>query len=126
MNKVYWITVTASDPSGSTSSRGFSLTVQNVNNPPVAPVIPDASVVEGQFLSYTPPRFVDPDYDTLTYTYTGLPTWLVVYNPVSSPRFLYGRAPAGTVGQSWVVTLTATDPMGGSASQTFAVRVDAP
>jgi hypothetical protein len=126
VNKVYWITVTASDPSGSTASRAFSLTVQNANNPPVAPVIPDASFVEGQYMSYTGPQFFDPDYDTLTYTYTGLPSWLVVHNPASNPRFLYGRAPAGTAGQSWLVTLTATDPVGGSASQTFTVRIRTP
>jgi hypothetical protein len=126
VNKVYWITVTASDPHGNTSSRAFSLTVQNVNNPPVAPVIPDATAIEGQYLSYTAPRFFDPDYDTLTYSFTGLPSWLTVYNPASNPRFLYGRPPTGTASQSWVVTLTATDPSGGSASQTFTVRVQAP
>jgi hypothetical protein len=40
--------------------------------------------------------------------------------------YIAGRAPTGTAGQAYAVTLTATDPKGASASDTFIVSVKAP
>ena len=41
---------------------------------------------------YTAPAFTDDDA-TLTYTFTGLPSWLKVCYPTQNPRYLCGRPP---------------------------------
>jgi hypothetical protein len=125
-NRVYTITFIATDPRGLQSSRTFTVTVLNVNATPAARPIPDLEVVEGNVLQYTAPQFSDADGDSLTYVYTGLPAWLTVPYPTQNPRYISGRAPAGSAGQEYAVTLTASDPQAATASDTFLVRVRAP
>ncbi len=127
VNKIYWITATASDAFGHSASRAFQLTVQNVNRPPIAPVIADQIAVEQQQFSLAVPRFMDPDYDTLDYAFDGLPHWLSVYNPASNPRFLNGRAPALGANafrrKLGPITAVARDPSGAVAQQSFGVAI---
>ncbi|WP_392431364.1 putative Ig domain-containing protein [Yersinia sp. HM-2024] len=78
------IKVTATDPSNTTISTSFSLTVTNVNNVPVvATPLSAQSVAQDGNLNFTVPAgtFSDPDGDTLTLSATladgsPLPAWL--------------------------------------------------
>jgi photosystem II stability/assembly factor-like uncharacterized protein len=124
----YWITVRASDPHGAYSERTFQLTVLNANGPPLRPDSISATVAtEGQYFSYSVPVFPDPDGEVVTYSYSGLPSWLVVYNPAANPRFLYGRPPftesGPNVNKVYWITVTATDPNGYYSSRAFSLTV---
>lgn len=126
--KTYWITVTATDPFGKMAARSFSLTVNNRNGPPQRPEsIPPQTAVEGQYFSYAVPVFPDPDGEPVTYTFTGLPGWLSVYNPDVNPRFLYGRPPftesGPTTNKVYWIMVTATDPNNLSSSRAFTLTV---
>ena len=127
-NRTYWITVRATDPIGAYSERILSLTVLNRNGPPTRPSsIPPQVATEGQYFSYSVPVFPDPDGEVVTYSYSGLPSWLVVYNPTGNPRFLYGRPPFTESGPNanrvYWITVTAADPNGYSSSRAFSLTV---
>lgn len=107
----YSVTVTANDGRGGTVSTGFTLSV--VNSAPSAPTIPNQSATAGAAWSYVVPVFTDPNGDALTYTASGLPSW-VVFN--ATTRTLSGTA--GIVG-NWTITIRATDPSGAFAVSSF-------
>ncbi len=88
-----------------------------VNQPPVAPVIPDASATVGQVYSQIIPPFTDPEGQSLTYSITGLPPGLLVIgggNIVGPP----------TTAGVYIITVTATDPGGLSASATYTLTIN--
>ena len=66
---VHSVTVTVSDGSES-DSKTISITVNNVNRPPVLDTIADITVDEGDTIVLNPTA-TDPDGDTLSFTYSG-------------------------------------------------------
>jgi len=109
----YTVTVTAADGRGGTVSKAFTLTV--ANSAPTAPTIANQTATAGAAWSFTIPAFTDPNGDALTYTVTGLPSWMS-FN--ATTRVLSGAAkPAG----SWTITVTATDPSNAAISKSFTV-----
>lgn len=126
------VTVTASDPSGASTSDSFLLTVEPtdpVNTPPVVAIeIPDLVVDEEQAIDYAIPAgtFTDADNDELTLSATledgsALPTWLS-FDP-STGRFT-GTPDDAQVG-SLDVAVTASDGNGGTVRDVFSLTVNA-
>ena len=121
------VTVTATDAAGSngTATQTFAVTVgPAANRPPeaVGALVPvTLGVDEAAVTVEVGGAFRDPDGDTLTYAATS-----------SAPRVVTVRAAGARVtlaavalGRS-VIEVTATDPDGLSATQSFRVRVTAP
>ena len=112
------VTITASDPGGLSAVQTFSVTVPN-RAPVAVGQVPDAETfvggsVEIALASY----FSDPDGDDLAYSAISLSTDVVTVSVTGATLVVAG------VGQGTaVVVVTATDPGGLSASQTFAVTV---
>ena len=100
----------------------------NVNRPPVPPTIADQTAYEGSAFSLNAPRFYDPDGDPMTYSFSGLPSWLKVTNPSVNDRYISGRPPytEATPGNPavYVITMTATDAGGATASKPFNLTVN--
>ena len=117
------VTVTAKDASDTTVSDTFRITVANTNDAPtVANVIPDQSATEDSAFSFAfaANTFADVDVgDSLTYTASGLPGWLI-FN--AGTRTFSGtplNANVGTVS----ITVTATDLSSATGSDTFDIVV---
>jgi hypothetical protein len=110
----YVATVTATDPSGASVSTTLTTTVIHNLAPIVVNEIPDQSVAIGAY-SYTfaTNTFSDGNSDTLTYSASGLPTWMAFD---SSTRTLSGTS---TDNWEYNITITASDGYGGSASDIF-------
>lgn len=120
----YTITVTADDGNGGTVSDTFDWEVVAVNLAPVAVgTIADRTATEGAPFSISASiiaaAFDDPDGDTLTYSVDG-PAWLGIVD-----GFLFGTPPAASA-DDYEITITATDPGGEAATQTFTLTVNAP
>ena len=90
--------------------------VPPVNQAPIAPVIPNTTGMVGQVYSLLIPPFTDPEGLPLTYSVTGLPPGLLVGagGNISGPPTLAGV---------YVITVTATDPGGLSASATYTLTI---
>ena len=118
------VRVTATDPGGLSAAQSFTVTVGRANGPPEAVGrLPDVRLPEpGATLDVDVSRtFVDPDGDALAYASSS-----------SAPQVVTARAAgarvtltAAALGRA-VIEVTATDPDGQSAVQSFAVRVTAP
>ena len=117
------IKVTAEDTGGLTTSRTFSLTVNNVNDAPTSDPIADQTTQEESPFSFdaaTAGNFADVDLgDSLTYSATGLPTGLTIN---ASTGVISGTPDDPAVGTA-SVTVTATDGGGLTSSQTFDLTV---
>ena len=87
------------------------------NNPPVWGSIPNQTFSRKRAASYTVPAATDPEGGLLSYSITGLPDGLS-FNP--SSRQISGIPT--TLG-TYLVTITATDPAGQSAGQSFYIIV---
>ena len=92
----------------------FTLTVDAVNDAPVAPTVPNQTATEDAAFSYTVPAFTDPESGTITYAATlsddsALPGWLS-FNV--STRELSGTPLEADTPASLAIRVTATD--GGS------------
>ena len=105
-------------------SQEFSLTVQAANDAPVLSNPPQSTYIAAPGSAYTldlPSNvFTDPNGDSLTYSASGLPSWLSF--TASTVRFT-GTPSTAHIGAS-TITLTATDPDGASRSTTFTLRVN--
>ena len=114
------VTVTAADPDGETASQSFQVTVPN-RSPEAVGTIPAQTVTEGGTRSLVlGSYFTDPDGDALTYTPTNA-------NPAVAVGTVSGSVltiQAVGVGFS-VITITATDPGGLTATQVVTVEVTA-
>lgn len=109
----YTVTITANDGRGGTVSQSFTLNLANTG--PTAPTIPNQTATAGSSWSYAIPAFTDPNGDALTYTVTGLPSWMTF---TAGNLTLSGTpAPVGT----WTITVTAKDPSNVSVSKSFTV-----
>ena len=116
------ITVTATDPGGLSATQTFEVTVTSTNRAPTASdPIPDQSVEEGaQVTVDVSGAFSDPDADALSYEATSDAPSVATASVSGSDVTVSGKAPG-----SATITVTATDPGGLSASQTFEVTVEA-
>jgi hypothetical protein len=124
--------VTATDAAGESAQQTFNIAVANTNDAPVLmQPIADQSAQAGQAFSMTLPAsaFSDVDAgDSLTYSVrmldgSALPAWLS-YDP--NTRTLSGT-PAGVPANARVsmqLQVVASDRMGATASDTFALNVD--
>ncbi len=121
------ITVIATDESEATVSTTFQLTVLNTNDAPtVANQIGPKSAMEDVTFNFTMPpnTFSDSDVgDTLTYSATGLPSWLS-FDPETR---VFSGTPLDTDTGSGpsTITVTANDGHGGTVSTTFELSVTA-
>jgi len=122
------LAVTATDTAGASAITSFALNIANVNDAPlVAAQIPTQSATEDAAFSFTIPTdaFTDVDAgDSLTYTASladasALPAWLS-FNAVT--RTFSGTPANGDVG-TLDITVTATDSIGASVFETFAMDV---
>ena len=116
------ITVTATDPGGLSAIQTFEVTVTSANRAPAASAaIPDQSVEEGtQVTVDVSGAFSDPDADALSYEAASDASSVATASVSGSDVTVTGEAPG-----SATITVTATDPGGLSAIQTFEVTVDA-
>jgi hypothetical protein len=114
----YIVTLTATDAAGNSSSQNFTLSLDDVNEAPVAAAIPSVTAPNGSsFSTSIAAYFTDVDAgDTITYSATGLPSGLTI----SSNGTISGTA---TTDGSYSVTITGTDGSGLTASQTTNVLV---
>ena len=122
------VAVTVTDHAGATASDVFRITVNNVNDAPaVVTAIPDVTVNEDAYFSYTVPSnsFGDVDVgDALTYSASRadgsvLPTWLVFS---ATSRNFSGTPTNADVG-AIDVKVTATDVAGANAIDTFRLNI---
>ena len=112
------VTVTARDPGGLSAEQSFGVTVPN--RPPVAVgTIADREIeVDSVVAVDVLPHFTDPDGDMLEYSATSSDTTRAKVTVVGSTV----TATGASVGRA-VVTVTARDPGGLSAEQSFGVTV---
>ena len=122
-------TVTATDTGNLTATQTFTITVVQPNRPPTAvgtissqTVSADSGTATVDVSGY----FSDPDNDTLTYTSSTLfdfsaPIAIVTVSWSNTTLTITGGA-AGTAS----ITVTAADPAGLTATQSFSVTVEAP
>ena len=119
------VLVTATDPGGLSASQAFTATVDRAANRPPAAVgtlsdvrLPEPEATREVEMSRA---FVDPDGDPLTYTVSSsAPDVVTVRSAVA--RLTLTAVSAGTA----TIQVTATDPGGRSATQSFTVTVGAP
>ncbi len=112
------VTVTATDPGGASATQSFQVTVPN-RAPQAVGSIPAATVEAGESMEIgLSAYFTDPDGDALAYTARS--TDATVANvSVENEIAIVTAVSSGTV----MVTVTATDPGGASATQSFEVTV---
>jgi uncharacterized protein YjdB len=115
------VTVTATDPGGLSAAQSFEVTIQGNQSPVAVGSISDRSVNVGDDVSVNDvsPYFSDPDGDALTYTARSSDTGVATASVSGSTVTVSGVAEG-----SASVTVTATDPGGLSATQSFDVTVD--
>lgn len=112
------ITVTATDPDGLAAQHNFEVTVPN-RAPVSVGALPAQTLAVGQTVAVNVlPHFEDPDNDSLAYTATTTDSTVAVATISENVLTVTART-RGTVS----VTVTATDPGGLSAEQSFEVTV---
>ncbi|MCT7952927.1 putative Ig domain-containing protein [Ancylothrix sp. C2] len=124
---VLGIKVTATDPNGNAISDDFNLTVNAVNNPPVAATISNQNATENAAFNFaiSAGTFSDVDAgDSLTYTATladgsALPSWLTF----NSATQTFSGTPANGDVRTLSVKVTATDTGNASVSSNFDIVV---
>ena len=116
------ITVTATDPGGLSANQTFEVTVNSANRAPtVSGAIPDQVLVENTEAPVDiSGAFSDPDGDALRYGAASDASSVATASVSGSDLKVIGEAPG-----SATITVTATDPGGLSANQTFEVTVEA-
>ena len=112
------VTVTATDPGGLAAQQSFAVTVPN-RAPEVTDTIPELALGAGDSATFDLEEyFRDPDGDALTYT-PETSEEAVAAASVSGATLTVRSVSAGTA----TVTVTARDPGGLAAQQSFAVTV---
>ena len=114
------VTVAAGDPGGRTATQSFEVTVQRVNQAPVAVgSIPAQTVAAGSAVTVkVSGYFEDPDGDVLTYVVSSSNT-AVARVTVSGDTVTVTGVAAGTA----TVTVAASDPGGSTATQAMDINV---
>ena len=112
------ITVTAGDPAGLTALQRFTVTVPNRAPEPVG-TIPDRELFKGDTIRFDVSEFFnDPDGDALTHTAESADANVVTVMLSGSMVVVTGASPGAAA-----ITVTAGDPGGLTARQSFAVTV---
>ncbi len=112
-------TVRATD-GGLNSDRSLSITVNDVNRPPVLTAIPDVTVTEGATVDQ-PLTASDPDGDALTFTKATGPAFATVTTLTPSTGNLHFAPVAGdTLGSPYSASVTASD---GSLADTKSLSI---
>lgn len=113
------VTLTGTDPHGASATETFKMLVVS-NNPPVSnlDLAPEQMIVGKDYeFAFDRDSFTDPEGRSVSYKVSGLPTGMTVN---SETWKIEGRpSEAGT----FTVTVTATDPQGNSANDTFTMIV---
>jgi VCBS repeat-containing protein len=115
-------TYTVSDGNGGTDTATVTITINGVNDPPtLAQEIPDQTAIETNAFTYQIPAntFADVDDNILAYSISNLPDGLT-FNPATRT---IGGTPTNNTAGTYNITVTATDPVGASASDTFTLTV---
>jgi VCBS repeat-containing protein len=115
-------TYTVSDGNGGTDTATVTITINGVNDPPtLAQEIPDQTAIETTAFTYQIPAntFADVDDNILAYSISNLPDGLT-FNPATRT---IGGTPTNNTAGTYNITVTATDPVGASASDTFTLTV---
>ncbi|MHB1059638.1 MAG: putative Ig domain-containing protein, partial [Rhodanobacter sp.] len=119
----YSLRVLANASNGGSAALGFTFTV--ASTPPVYQGGLTAHTADAtRSFSYTVPAsaFYENDQTTLSYSATGLPSWMS-FN--ASTHVFSGTPPTGAIGYSNTITVTVTNPQGQSAAGSFTVGVEA-
>ncbi len=126
------VTYMISDGRGGTSTATFDVTVAAVNDPPVPvgslPPQSNIDAAQGIFVG-TSQGFSDPDngFGELSYSATGLPPGLSINaNTGAITGTIDNSASQGGSGGVYNIVVTATDPDGESATQSFAWTITNP
>ena len=120
-------TYRVTDAQGAVASATVTVTVANRAPTPVGTVADRTGADASSVTLDTSTAFTDADLQALTYTATGLPPGLSI-NPVTGViSGTIDRGASGSTGTgSFAVTVTATDPYGAAAAQSFVWRVTNP
>ena len=116
------ITVTARDPGDLTATQRFEVTVTEESNqtPEAVGTIPDETVEEGEEIGVdVEPYFTDPDGDQLDYSATSSRTAIATVEVSGSTVEVKGHAEGDAT-----ITVTARDPGGLTATQSFEIKVE--
>jgi VCBS repeat-containing protein len=116
------VTVVATDTRGETAADAFALTVADTNDAPIVSApIPDQVATEDTPFNYQVPTstFIDPEGDTLAYTASGLPGWLIFNGATRTFTGTPANADVGTTS----ITVIATDTSGESVTVAFTLTV---
>ncbi len=118
------VTITATDPDGTSVSTEFVWTVDNIA-PEVVTPLPDVATQDSADVSIpTAPNFTDPDGDVVTYGVTGLPDGLSI-DPDTG--IISGTVDnSASVSGPYEITVTATDAQGVSTQSIFTLDVTNP
>ena len=119
---VHTLVLNVTDSAGASDTKTFTLTVNNVNDPPSLEEIPDASINEEAAFSYQlTANDIDLDVveETLTYEAVSAPSWM----NVSSSGLISGTPANEDVG-SHEVTVKVTDSAGASDEKTFTLTIN--
>jgi len=114
--------ITATDGIASEISQAFTITVFNTNDPPVITTISLPSVNEDSYY-HALITGDDMDGDTITFSVSSLPGWLTFTNNDNNSATLQGVPTNNDIGQTETFLITATDPDGVTATQSFSFEV---
>jgi large repetitive protein len=121
------ITYTISDGQGGTATARVTVTVNAVNDAPVAGALGGQTNLDGQPVSLpVAGAFSDPDGDPLTFAATGLPAGLVIDAITGVISGTINRSASQVSGGVYSVTVTASDGKGGTVTSTFSWTVTNP
>ncbi|MFZ5637114.1 MAG: putative Ig domain-containing protein [Pseudomonadota bacterium] len=112
----YRAKIIATDPAGASAEGVFNI---GANVAPTAPSVSAPLAKQNLAYSLTLPMFGDANGDTLSYSAGNLPPGLI-FN--AATRTISGTP---TTGGAWTVTYSANDGMGGTASMSFTLTVEA-
>ena len=116
---LYSVTFNATDGKGGETSETITITVLEVNRPPVLDPIDNKAVTEGSLLAFNVTA-IDPDTDRLNYFATGLPELTTLNYTTGEFSWIPNYNAAGV----YNATFTVYDGKGGNDSKTVLITVE--